>query len=285
MSLIEQQLKLIDASLSELEKLKKEVGRLEGIRKEIEETREGVKSLPKELKDAFEKVKTLSVSFVESLGKGTKNYIDGNNTLFTTKLSDLSSKIEEFEKEITRLANTDFKKLFEDLQKVFIDQTREDLEKELNKFEEKSKDLQTKITELKKQIERLEQIDLEKHFDILQKTLSEIFGAINAINLTLTNIVQTLTGIVQTLGNIQISLDTNHKEAKQLLNSFSDTTEKHLTDQDKQTTKNVELIESKIKSISEQNVLMKKEIKKNRIIQIVGFTIVIIIFIYMILRK
>ena len=136
------------------------------------------------------------------------------------------------------------------------------------------------IDELKKQIERLEKIDLEKHFDKLQKTLAEIFGAINAINLTLTNIIQTLTGIVQSLGTIQTTLDTNHKEGKQLLNSFSETTEKHLTDQDKQATKNVELLESKMKSLSEQNELLKKEVKTNRIIQIVGLTIIIIILIY-----
>ena len=39
--------------------------------------------------------------------------------------------------------------------------------------EKKSKDMQTKIDELKKQIQRLERIDLEKHFDKLQKTVSE----------------------------------------------------------------------------------------------------------------
>ena len=58
---------------------------------------------------------------------------------------------------------------------------------------EKSKDLETKIDELMKQIHRLERIDLEKHFEKLQKTISENSGAINTINLTLTNITQTLT--------------------------------------------------------------------------------------------
>ena len=95
----------------------------------------------------------------------------------------------------------------------------------------------------------------------------------------LTNIIQTLTGIVQSLGNIQTTLDANHKEAKQLLNSFSET-ERHLTDQDKQATKNVELLESKLKSLSEQNELLKKELKVNRLIQIVGLTIILIILIY-----
>lgn len=232
MSILEQQLKLIDASLSELEKLKKEVSRLEEIRKEIEVTRIGVESLPKELLDAFEKVKILSNIFVDSLGKATKDYLEGNNKLFSDNLQNLS------------LSNK----------------------------------------ELKKQIERLEKIDLKIHFDELQKTLAEIFGAINAINLTLTNIVQTLTGIVQTLGNIQTTLDTNHKEAKQLLNSFSESTEKHLNDIDKQASKNVELLETKIKSLSEQNELLKKEVKTSRIVQIVGFVVVISILIFLIIN-
>lgn len=200
--------------------------------------------------------------------------------MFSTKLNELSAKIKEFDKEVARLLNTDFTKLFKDLQKIFIEQTRDDLAKELKRFEEKAINLQTKIDDLKTQTERLEKVDLDKHFDKLQKTLSEIFGAVNAINSTLTNFIQTLTGIVQTLGTIQTTLDTNHKEAKQLLNSFSETTEKHLSDQDKQATKNVELLESKIESLSDQNELLKKELKANRLIQIVGLTIILIILIY-----
>ena len=204
--------------------------------------------------------------------------------MFTTKLNELSTRVKEFEKEITRLVDTDFTRLFKDLQKVFIDQTRADLATELKRFEEKSKDLQVKIDELKKQIQRLEKIDLEKHFDKLQKTLAEIFGAINAINLTLTNVIQTLTGITQSLGTIQTTLDTNHKEVKQRLNSFSETIEKHLIEQDKQATSHAALLESKMESLSEQNELLKKEVKTNRIIQIAGLTIILIILIYVAVR-
>jgi uncharacterized protein YukE len=182
--------------------------------------------------------------------------------------------------EISRLVNTDFTKLFQDLQKSFIDQTRKDLATELKKFDEKSTDLQTKIDELRRQVERLEKIDLEKHFDKLQKTLSEIFGAINAINITLTAITQTLNSIVQSLGAIQNAIDTNHKETKQVISSFSDATTKHLSSQDREAKRNTELLESKIKSLAEQNDLLKKEVKTNRIIQIVGLTIILIILIY-----
>ncbi len=270
----------------------------------IQQSQENIKSLSEKLKDLdklhqdikelikqpeifdtkYQQIVKLSEEYTNTLGAVTKKYLDGNNTLFTANLNELSNRTKDLQKEISRLVNTDFTKLFQDLQKSFIDQTRKDLAIELKKFDDKSTDLQTKIDDLRKQVERLERIDLEKHFDKLQKTLSEIFGAINAINLTLTNIVQTLTGIVQTLGNIQTTLDTNHKEAKQLLNNFSESTEKHLNDIDKQASKNVELLETKIKSLSEQNELLKKEVKTNRIIQMIGFVIVISILIYLIVK-
>ncbi len=255
--------------------------------KDLDKLHQDIKELikqPEIFDTKYQQIVKLSEEYTNTLGAATKKYLDGNNTLFTANLNELSSKTSDLQKEISRLVNTDFTKLFQDLQKSFIDQTRKDLAIELKKFDDKSTDLQTKIDELKKQVERLEKIDLEKHFDKLQKTLAEIFTAINAINLTLTNVVQTLTGIVQTLGNIQTTLDTNHKESKQLLNKFSETTEKLLTDIDKQATKNVELLESKIKTLSEQNELLKKEVKTNRIIQIVGFVIAICILFYLIVK-
>jgi chromosome segregation ATPase len=203
--------------------------------------------------------------------------------LFTTKLSELSSKIKEFEKETTRLVNTDFTELFNGLQKVFIDQTRRDLATELMRFEEKSKDLQTKIDELKRQIERLEQIDIEKHFDKFQKNISEIFGAINSINVTLTSTTQNLNSIVQSLGAIQTAIDTSQKEIKQVINSLREATLTHLTDQDLELKKNSELLESKIKLLMAQNQMLKKEIGGNRIIQFLGFGIIIIVLVYLIL--
>ncbi len=271
---------IIKQSQANVKSLSEKLKDLDKLHQDIKALKESAEGIPEIFNKKFQEFAKLSEDYTNTLGAATKSYLDGNNTLFTTKLSELSTKTKEFEKEITRLVNTDFTKMFKDLQKVFIDQTRADLETELKRFEEKSKDLQTKIDDLKKQIERLEKIDLDKYFDKLQKTLAEIFGAINTINLTLTNIIQTLTGIVQSLGNIQTTLDTNHKEAKQLLNSFSETTEIHLTDQDKQATKNVELLDSKIKSLSEQNELLKKELKANRLIQIVGLLIILIILIY-----
>lgn len=251
--------------------------------KDLDKLHQDIKELikqPEIFDTKYQQIVKLSEEYTNTLGAATKKYLDGNNTLFTTKLNELSNKIKDLQKEISRLVNTDFTKLFQDLQKSFIDQTRKDLATELKKFDDKSTDLQTKIDELRKQVERLEKIDLEKLFDKLQKTLSEIFGAINAINITLTAITQTLNSIVQSLGAIQNAIDTNHKETKQVISSFSEATTKHLSNQDSEAKRNTELLESKIKSLAEQNDLLKKEVKTNRTIQIVGLTIILIILIY-----
>jgi chromosome segregation ATPase len=251
--------------------------------KDLDKLHQDIKELikqPEIFDTKYQQIVKLSEEYTNTLGAATKKYLDGNNTLFTTKLNELSDKTKDLQKEISRLVNIDFTKLFQDLQKSFIDQTRKDLATELKKFDDKSTDLQTKIDELRKQVERLEKIDLEKHFDKLQKTLSEIFGAINAINITLTAITQTLNSIVQSLGAIQNAIDTNHKETKKVISSFSEATTKHLSNQDSEAKRNTELLESKIKSLAEQNDLLKKEVKINRIIKIVGLTIILIILIY-----
>ncbi|HRO46187.1 hypothetical protein [Agriterribacter sp.] len=285
MSLIDRQSELLDKSLGELEKLKSEVGRLEEIRKQIEEAKKGVDDLPKEFEVAFNKVVEISKQVTESLGLSTKTYLDGNNTLFTEKLKELSTRANELQREILRLANTDLNKLFHDLQNTFIEQLRKDLSEELKKIDSKSQELQRKIDELKRQVERLESVDLDKYFDKLQKTLSEIFGAINGINITLASLTRTLTGVVQMLGTIQNTIDSNHKEVKQVISSFREETSSHLSNQDNEVKRNVELLESKTKLLAEQNDLLKKEVKTNRTIQVVLLAIILSILIYVAVKQ
>ena len=275
---------IIKQSQANVKSLSEKLNDLDKLYLEIKALKEAAEVIPVTFDNKFQEIVKMSETYTNTLGLSTKNYLDGNNILFITKLNEFSTKIKEFEEEVTRIKNTDFNQLFKDLQKIFIDQTRDDLEKELKRFEEKSVNLQTKIDDLRTQTERLEKVDLDKHFDKLQKTLSEIFGAVNAINSTLTNFIQTLTGIVQTLGTIQTSLDTHHNETKQLVNNFSGATEKHLAEQDKQASKNFELLENKVKSLTEQNELLKKEVKINRIIQIVGLIIIITVLIYIAVR-
>jgi ABC-type transporter Mla subunit MlaD len=276
--------KLIEDSQRNVKSLSEKLKDLDKLHQDIISLRDSSKGIPNVFNAKFDEIVKLSTNYTNVLGGATKTYLDGNNTLFTTKLSELSNKLKDFDKEVSRLVNTDFNVLFKDLQRIFIDQTKKDLEIELKRFEEKAKDLQTKNEALEKQVERLTKVDLEKGFDKLQKTLSDIFGSINSINQTLTVVTQTLNGIVQYLGIIQTSIDTNHKEIKQNIDIFSESTAKHLENQDQEAKSNYQLLETKINSISEQNDLLRKEIKTNRIIQIVGLTLIVTILIYLAIK-
>jgi len=276
---------IIQQSQTNLKSLGEKLKDLDKLHQDISALKKAAEDIPSIFNLKYEEIVKLSTNYITTLGGSTEAYLDGNNLLFTTKLQELTYQIKQFEKEIDRLLNTDFALLFEDLQKKFIAQTREDFEIELRRFEEKSKDLKSKIDELKNQIDRLANIDLEKHFDKFQKTLSEIFGAINATNLTLTNTIQTLTHIVQSIGNVQNSIDSKFNETHHLINTFSEATTKHLIDQDKEAKKDIQFLSSQIKSLAEQNDILKKAIKINRIIQIIGLTIIVIISVYMFFKN
>jgi predicted nucleic acid-binding Zn-ribbon protein len=253
--------------------LNKKLLQIEEIHQDIKRLRDSSSSIPEKFNQKFQEIVDLTTNYTNTLGGVTKTYLDGNNTLFTSKINELSDKIVEIEKEISRLVNTDFNELFTALQKEFIDQTREDLAMELKRFEDKSEDLQAKINELRKQVDRIESVDLVSHFDNLQRTLGDIFIAINAVNLTLTNSIQTLTSIVQSLGTIQTSIDKYHKATLKQFESIS-----------RDAKNNTELIESKINDLEDQNDLLRKEIKTNKLIQFIGLGLTLVILIYLIYK-
>ena len=271
---------LLENSYLELENLKKEVTQLEEIGIKFKKLLDSNDQLPVAFEEKFKKIVKITESYTDSLGLATKSYLDGNNSLFTTNIIELSNKIKKLHEEIDRLVNTDFAKLFKDLQELLIDKIQSDLNVELKQ----SNNFQTKIELFKDQIERLEKIDLESHFDKLQKTLSEIFGAINAINITFTSITQTLTNIVQSIGNIQTTISTNHNELIQLVSNSGGILMDHLTKQENLLKDRFELLEKKVINITEQNEILRKEVDSSKRIQLIGITIIGIILIYISLK-
>lgn len=217
-------------------------------------------------------------NFTSTLGQITKTYLEGNNAMFVEKLKEFQTNINMFENEVVRLIDTDFTSLFNDLQKAFIIKTKADIEIELHKFDEKVKNFQPVINSIKNEAERLEGIDLEKYFDLHKKTLTDILGAINSTNITLTSITQGLSGIAQSITYIENSIITNFKETNQQIVSFNKRISDQLEQQSETSKNNIKLFDEKIFSISNQNELLKNELKTNRIIQIVGFILVVISF-------
>lgn len=228
----------------------------------------------------FVEVRELAESYTKSIGSSVKIFLDGNNTLFIAKLKEMEEKIGELDTQISRLTNTNYEELFKSLQLVFIEQTRKDLEVELKKVDEKTILIQERIDEFRAQIERLEKIDLEKYFDSLQKTLSEIFGAVNSINITLTKITQTLSTISESISSLKNSVELNQKELVQLNGYLLDTINQKFIQNEKQAKHNFEIIESKLNSLKEQNLILQKDVKMNRIIQIIAFSILGVLILF-----
>jgi predicted nucleic acid-binding Zn-ribbon protein len=276
---------IIKQSQANVKSLSEKLKDLDKLHQDIISLKTKSEGIPLAFEQNFQKISELSKHYTETLGVASKTYLDGSNTLFTAKLNDLADKNSKLEKEISRLVNTDLTKLFNDLQKVFIEQTKKDVEIELKKIGEKTTDFQSKINSFGGEITRLEKVDLEKHFDKLQKTLSDIFGAINAINLTLTGLTSSLNSVIQTLGQIQKVIDDNFKETTKLITTFSKETNNHLSQQDKKNDTEFETLKKEVSNLSEQNSDLKKEIKTNRIIQIIGLVITISILIYIIIKQ
>jgi ABC-type transporter Mla subunit MlaD len=276
---------IIKQSQANVKSLSEKLKDLDKLHQDIISLKTKSEGIPLAFEQNFQKISELSKHYTETLGVASKTYLDGSNTLFTAKLNDLADKNSKLEKEISRLVNTDLTKLFNDLQKVFIEQTKKDVEIELKKIGEKTTDFQSKINSFGGEITRLEKVDLEKHFDKLQKTLSDIFGAINAINLTLTGLTSSLNSVIQTLGQIQKVIDDNFKETTKLITTFSKETNSHLSQQDKKNDTEFETLKKEVSNLSEQNSDLKKEIKTNRIIQIIGLVITISILIYIIIKQ
>jgi len=228
----------------------------------------------------FVEVRELAESYTKSIGSSVKIFLDGNNTLFIAKLKEMEEKIGELDTQISRLTNTNYEELFKSLQLVFIEQTRKDLELELKKVDEKTILIQERIDEFRAQIERLEKIDLEKYFDSLQKTLSEIFGAVNSINITLTKITQTLSTISESISSLKNSVELNQKELVQLNGYLLDTINQKFIQNEKQANHYFEIFESKLNSLKEQNLILQKDVKMNRIIQIIAFSILGVLILF-----
>lgn len=254
--LSEVNLKELSKKLKDLEVLKQDI---ETTKREVKQTQLDSAEIPELFDGMFQKIIKLTEEYTITLGGVTKVYLDGNNILFVEKLNELGTQNQDLKKEVSRLLEVDYMLLYKDLQKIFISETKKDIAIELAKFDEKSENLQVKIVEFGKEIDRIGNIDLEKHFDQHQKTLAEIFGAINSINITLTSLTQTFSSIFQNIGSIQNILIENHKESKQLISSTNTELINLLNRQN-------EIRDKKYKQLSEQIEIINITQKKNKLV-------------------
>jgi hypothetical protein len=165
--------------------------------------------------------------------------------------------------------------------KLYIDGNNELLTNSLKEIEENNTALGALIKTLETQVSRLSNIDLEKHFEKHQKTLSDIFGAINNINTNLTGLSQNIINVIHLVAKLQSELDdqkvkidkgftatidlTNNKfkSLDESLNNKFKSTEESLNNK-------YQNVLNKVKQLEDGQNQIKKSVAINRIILIIG---------------
>jgi len=72
----------------------------------------------------------------------------------------------------------------------------------------------------------------------------------------------------------------HQKELVQLNGYLLDTINQKFIQNEKQAKHNFEIIESKLNSLTEQNLILQKDVKMNRIIQIIAFSILGVLILF-----
>jgi hypothetical protein len=195
--------------------LQQKLSDLDKVYNDISSLKNSASGIPKEFQDKFDEIVATSNDYMTSISGSVKKYFDGNNGLLAanmtnldakinvigTQNSDFQTKITLFKSEIDRIENVDLAKQFDELQKVFMAQTQKDVAVELDKIAQKTIDFQTKINVFSGEVDRISKVDLEVGFRSLQDTLSQIFQAIQGININLTSLSTTINTIVNAINS------------------------------------------------------------------------------------
>lgn len=125
-------------------------------------------------------------------------------------LEDLDKQIANIKNEVSKLTEFDFKDTFTNLEKQVVSQFKTDLKEKLDELDNKTLEIQSKIDEFKQQITRIEQVDLESHF---QHLLTTVTNNLDKQNIELTKKYEEA---ISKNDNIVLRLDQQDKETKSL---------------------------------------------------------------------
>jgi chromosome segregation ATPase len=223
----------------------------------------------------IEKLKDLQ-SELEIVAAAVKHIDDASKVAKTA--ADILSKIPELLSELKLVEDKHRKDLQKDL-KEKIDSIEKQLQSLLIELKDKAKQLSQGIEETKKLEKAIDDYIVELRKINFPERLDKIDNQISSINIGVGNL-QT------TIQRTQEKIEKGFEETNQnLTNSFSflnnsikHTQEKVTSDLASHTNEKTAEI---IYYLKEQNQLLKKEVKTNRIIQIVGLTIILVILIYL----
>jgi hypothetical protein len=209
------------------------------------------------LEEKYSKIVKLTDSFSTELHDSTKVYLNESNKIFKENINKFENQYEQLALEINRLKEIDLKGSFESLQLEFMSKTRIDLQVELQKINDKTLVFENNIEAFQKEITRLELFDLKEHFDLHHKTLSDIFGAVNNLNLTMSKLTTSFNDFNFILTSLKNVVENKHQELRDKLKHIDEFLNAELKSQDtKLTTLTInwyEWIQAKDKEMNQLN--------------------------------
>ena len=157
--------------------------------------------------------------------------------------------------------DTGLRILFEEMQYNFITRSRKDIAIELKKMENRTALLQDKINTLHTEVDRLVAIDLDTEFKRMQATLVHIAQGVNNIN--------------GSFGSVGANVGDGLNGTNATIRHYADETTKQLAKLDEETKTSILFLEHKIQSLTEQNKMLKKGIRSNNVITILGILLML----------
>ena len=214
-----------------------------------------------------------------------------------SKLETVSGAIKHIDEasKVAKSASDILKKIPELLAelKIVEEEHRNDLHKDLKeKIDVIEKQLQLLLAELQDQAKQLSQVIEETRR--LEKSISDYFAELKKINFPerLDKIDNQISSINIGVGNLQTSIQRSQEKIEKgfeeinhnLRSGFSSVNDNLMHSQEKVISDLALHTDAKtseiIKHLTEENHLLKNEVKTNRIIQIIGLTIIFIFLIY-----
>jgi hypothetical protein len=268
----QENLELLGTKLLELTGLRDElIEKGEAILQEATNAKDAAAAIPLEFQNKFDKISKVSKEYLEVVGQSTEKYLEGNNALFTSKLNKLHEKTVKIGHEITRLQKIDPTDIFESHSKVLLKNVKNEFNADLKELDKNNTLLRERSGELKGEINRLKSVDLQANFDQHQKTLSDIFGAMNSVSGNISSLLQAQNNLLSSVidqSKATVRLDRSQSEMHEKLNLLKEDFENNNS--------------TMLEKIDEYNTLQGSSLKVLKIqsfIQLLLILILVIIYI------
>jgi len=225
----------------------------------------------KEIEKIYEKVIEQSQENVNALGEKLRAldelYAD------IESLKDANAEIPLlFEKKYLEIAELSqkFTNTIGESTKLYIEGNNKTFIKNIRKLAEENKNLRDTSNDIERETIRLENLDFEEPFDKFQKTLSDIFGAINTVNLSMTEIHQSMNKIVKLNNDISNKIDKVKNDLSNDISIQSNAIKNSNT-----------LINNKVGEVLDSTNKTNKELEGVKTILIIGLILIVALLLYL----